>query len=93
MALQMTITSAAGYEVQDAYFRVDEYSCAKDNAVHARLRAYVSQQAAAEGKAYIEGSEDIITLTVDYSDDADNTKKQIYEYAKTLDRYSEAIDV
>ena len=92
MALQMTVTSATGLDVQDAYIKVDEYSCYGNN-VNARLRAYVSKDLADAGASAIEGSEDIITLTVDYSDDADNAKKQIYEYAKTLDKYAEAIDV
>lgn len=92
MALQLTTTSAAGYEIQDAYIKVVEYACYGDT-VHARLRAYVSQQTASDGKAHIEGSEDIITITCDYSDEADNAKKQIYEYAKTLPKYADAIDV
>lgn len=91
-ALQLKIESTTGYEVQDAYVKVDEYSCYGDT-VHARLRAYVSQQASIDGKAHIEGSEEIVTLKVDYSDDACNTKKQIYEHTKMLDKYADAIDV
>lgn len=93
MALQQKITSSTGLTIDDAYIKVDEYSCGKDNTINARLRAYVSQDLAKEGASHIEGSEDIVTLTANYADDAPNAKKQIYEYAKTLDKYAEAIDV
>lgn len=92
MALKQTIESSTGLTIEDGYIKVVEYSCYGDN-VNARLRAYVSQQAANEGKSHIEGSEDIITITADYNDDAPNAKKQIYEHAKTLDKYVDAIDV
>ena len=93
MALQLTFTADTGIVITNAYFKIDEYSCAKDNTINARLRAYASHQAATEGKAYIEGSDNIVTFTADYNDDAANAKKQIYEFAKTLDKYTDAIDV
>lgn len=92
MAFQKEVMSLTGMNVQNAYIKIDEYACYGET-VHVRLRAYVSKELADNGNAPIEGSEDIITLTVDYSDDATNTKKQIYEYAKTLDKYADAIDV
>lgn len=91
-ALKLTVIASTGLEVQDAYVKVDEYSCYGNN-VNARLRAYVSKELADAGASAIEGSEDIITLTVDYSDVAANAKKQIYEHAKTLERYADAVDV
>lgn len=93
MALQLTFTAATGMVITDAYIKVDEYSCGKDNVVNARLRAYASYQAAQDGLAHIEGSEDIISFTADYDDSAVNTKMQIYEHTKTLDKYADAIDV
>ncbi|ETT64955.1 hypothetical protein BSK66_08045 [Paenibacillus odorifer] len=92
MALLLTLTSATGYEVQDAYIKVDEYGC-YGNTVHARLRACVSKELADNGASSIEGSEDIITLTVDYSDNAANAKKQIYEHVKKLDKYVNSVDI
>jgi len=90
-ALKKDVTSSTGLVVENAYIKVDEYSCYGNN-VNARLRAYVSKELADNGASPIEGSEDIITLTVDYSDEADNTKKQIYEFAKTLEKYADAVD-
>lgn len=93
MALQKTITSTAGLEVQNAYIKINEYSCGEENIVNARIRAYVSRELEQQGASHLEGTEEIITLTADYSDDAINTKKQIYEYMKTLEKYTDAIDV
>lgn len=93
MALQITTTASTGYEVRDAYVKITGYTCGINNLVHARLCAYVSKELADAGASHIEGSEDIITLTCDYGDDASNTKKQIYEYAKTLDKFADAVDI
>lgn len=93
MALQKNIQSTTGLEIKNAYIKVDNYSCNKNNIVSAKLLAFVSRSASEEGKAPIEGSGEIITLETDYSDGAINTKKQIYEYAKTIDKYKDAIDV
>lgn len=92
MALSKIIISATGLEIQNAYIRIDEYSCF-ENTVNARVRAYISKDMQISGKAFISGSEDIITMECDYSDIATNTKKQIYTHMKTLDKYSTAIDV
>jgi hypothetical protein len=91
MALQKTIESDVGIEIQNAYILIDEYSCVENN-VNARIRAYVSKDMKEQGKAFISGSEDIISLQCDYSDMAINTKKQIYEYMKTLDKYKDSTD-
>jgi hypothetical protein len=87
MAITKTITSDSGIEVTNAYIRIDGYSCNGENAVCARIRAYVSRELKKADKAPISGTEDIIALSVDYSDTAINPKKQIYEYMKTLEKY------
>lgn len=92
MAISKTVTSETGLVIENAYIRVFEYHCI-GNTINARLRAYVNRQAANDGKAHIEGSEDILTFDGDYSDNAPNAKKQIYEYAKTLEKYEDAVDV
>lgn len=92
MALQKNIQAATGLEVPNAYIKVVEYNCFGDM-VQARLRAYVSKQAALDGKLHIEGSEDVLNLTADYTDEAPNTKKQLYNHAKTLEKYSDAVDI
>jgi len=91
MALQKTIQSDIGLEVQNAYIRIDGYSCYENN-INARVRAYINKDMQMQGKMPISGSEDIITLVVDYSDTAVNTKKQIYEHMKTLEKYVDAVD-
>ncbi|MEK3987462.1 hypothetical protein MHB77_29455 [Paenibacillus sp. FSL K6-3166] len=93
MALTKNVTSNTGIEVESAYIKVDEYSCGKNNTVNARVRAYVSREFEQEGKSFIEGAEDIIQIIGDYSDNALNMKKQIYNHIKTLEKYSDAIDV
>lgn len=45
------------------------------------------------GFSFISGSEEIITLQGDYSDSATNTKKQIYDHMKILEKYIESVDV
>lgn len=91
MALSKTILSDTGLEIQNAYIRIDEYNCFESN-IKARARAYISKDLKDAGKSFISGSEDIITFTADYSDTAVNTKKQIYEHMKTLEKYADAID-
>lgn len=93
MALRMNVVSSAGYEVKDAYLRVDELSIRQDDTVVARIRAYVSREGFYAGLTYIEGSEEIISFSGDFSDHAINTKKQAYEYAKTLDMYLTSVDI
>jgi len=92
MDLQLTITSSTGLEIENAYIRIDEYSC-MDSTINARIRAYVSKEMQQQGKSFIEGTEEIITFDGDYSDEAVNTKKQIYEHMKTLEKYQDAVDV
>lgn len=93
MALQQNATSTTGLEIENAYFKIDEYSCDKNNMVKARIRAYVSKKLADSGAAPIEGIDDSLSFVANYEDNAENTKKQIYEHAKTLDKYADAIDV
>jgi len=93
MALKMTIQSDIGQEFQNAYIRIDEYRCDTNENISARVRAYISRDLMKNGANFIGGSEDIISLKGDYSDLAINIKKQIYEYMKTLAKYSNAIDI
>lgn len=89
----MMVTSSTGLIVESAYIKIDEYSCDKQNNVFARIRAYVSKELENSGSSPIEGSEDLIEITADYSEEAVNTKKQIYNHMKKLEKYSNAIDV
>lgn len=93
MALKMNLNSDIGQEFIDAYFVITEYSCDKNENVHARIRAYVDREKYKQGCDYISGSEQVITLKCDYSEVAINPKKQIYNYMKTLDKYSESVDI
>lgn len=93
MALKMDITSATGLKVEGAYIKIDEYFSYKDNYIFAKVRGYVSKELESTGSAPIEGTEEIIELVCDYSDDAKNSKFQIYTHMKTLEKYADALDV
>lgn len=93
MALQKTVTSASGLTVQDAYIKIDEYTCDKNNTVHATVQAYVNKEFERGGAAPIDGSTHYVALQVDYADDSINAKKQIYEHIKKTNEYADAIDV
>lgn len=93
MALKMTIQSNTGINIEDAYIHIDEYSCNKEEVINARIRSYISRDLMKNGANFISGSEEIITIQGDYSDTAMNTKKQIYNHIKTLDKYLSAIDI
>lgn len=92
MALEMDILSETGMDIPKAYFRIDEYSC-YNTKVFAKIRGYVSRDLHIKGNSPIEGTEHVVEITCDYSDYARNTKIQIYEYLKTLERYDNAEDV
>lgn len=92
MALQLTIKSSAGYEVQNAYIKISSYVC-NGNTVYATLKGYVSKKLANNGADSIEGSEKVFMLTVEYEDGNENTKKQIYNHVKNLEEFINAIDV
>lgn len=92
MALEMDILSETGMDIPKAYFRIDEYSC-YDTKIFAKIRGYVSRDLHIKGNSPIEGTEHVVEITCDYSDYARNTKIQIYEYLKTLERYDNAEDV
>ena len=92
VAISQTIVSDTGLTIQDAYIRVHDYHCS-GNTINVRLRAYINRQAANGGKSHVEGSEDILIIEGDYSENAPNTKIQIYKYAKTLNKYADAVDV
>ena len=92
MALKMNVLSSTGLEINNAYLTIDEYHCYGDK-VFATIRAYVSKEMQELGNAPIEGLNDIVELTCDYSENAKNTKIQIYGYLKTLEKYAGAVDV
>lgn len=92
MGLQKTIISDNGLEIQDAYFRIDEYSCNGSNLINARIRAYVSRDLQKQGANFITGSEDVVSFIGQYFNNSINTKKQCYDYIKTLSKYTDAID-
>lgn len=93
MALSMKLKSNIGIEIDNAYIRIDEIHSDKFNRVQARMSGYVNKEAFINGNKAISGSEDFIYIDGNFEDDSVNIKKQIYEYAKTLDKYSGAIDV
>ncbi|MDF9845165.1 MULTISPECIES: hypothetical protein [unclassified Paenibacillus] len=92
MALQKNLMSSTGMEVPNAYIKIDSYQSDSQNNVSARIRAYVSKELEIEGKAPIEGTEDVILMQAEYSEESVNAKRQIYNYMKTLGKYSDAID-
>lgn len=89
----MNIESTTGFIHENAFLKIDEYSCDQNNNIRARVRAYISREHALAGASHIEGSEEIIEIKGDYSERALNTKIQIYDYLGTLDKYKDAIDV
>lgn len=93
MALKKNVVASTGVTQTSAYIKVYSYTCDSENTINARLRAYASRQHANDGMAHLEGSEDIISFKGNYTDNATNAKIQIYEHAKTLDKYKDAIDV
>jgi len=93
MALQMTVVSTTGLEVENAYIKIDDYSCDENNLIRARIRGYVSRELEKSGHDSIEGTEKIITINGDYSNRALNAKIQIYDYIKSLPEYNSAVDV
>lgn len=92
MALEMDVVSSSGIPVKNAYVAVVEYNCDKDEYINAKVAAYVSKEFKEEGKTFIDGTSDIITIKGDYRDESMNTKKQIYAHMKTLEKYEDAID-
>lgn len=93
MALQLTIKSNIGQNFDNAYIHIDEYVCNATESINARIRGYISRDTMKSGANFIPGSEDIVSLQGDYSDTSINTKKQIYTYMKTLDKYKNSIDI
>lgn len=93
MALQMDVKSSTGLVIKNAYIKIVEYSCNKNNNVSALIRGYVNKELEFMGCSAIEGSDDIIEIVGGYLDNSPNTKKQIYEHMKLLERYQSAVDV
>lgn len=40
----MTVVSTTGVEVENAYIKIDDYSCGENNLIRARIRGYVSRE-------------------------------------------------
>lgn len=93
MALEMDFKSTIGQIFNRVYFTIDEYSCDKKEIVRAKIRGYITRDLSKSGASPLEGSETIVELTVDYSDEATNSKKQIYEKLRTLPEFENAVDV
>lgn len=93
MALEMDFKSTTGQIFNRVYFTIDEYSCDKKEIVRAKIRGYITRDLSKSGASPLEGSDSIVELTVDYSDDATNSKKQIYEKLRTLPEFESAVDV
>jgi hypothetical protein len=82
MALTKTIDTKFGIKVKDCYLRVEHVSISKDN-----MSFYLRKYAAIDKPFF---DEDVITCT--YSMIDKNPYIQAYEYLKTLDEYSDAVD-
>lgn len=84
------LDSGATIEASQAYIRIDSFSGNKDEAT-IYINTYLSQQNFEDGKQAIEPTK-IITFPHSVEDGAPNTVKQGYEYVKTLEEYSDAVD-
>lgn len=82
MAIKNTVETGFGIEVEEAYLRV-EFPFINKDSMSFNLRKYVS-------KDLPFFSEDMITC--DYDIEGSNPYSQAYEYLKTLDEYSDAVD-
>ena len=89
MALKMNIETGHGITLPDSYVRIDEQSGSKEG-ISLRVRYYASKVAAENGKQWVQ--EEILTFVPSVEEDAANFLKQGYEYLKTLEEYTDAID-
>ena len=82
MAIKNTVETGFGIKVEEAYLRVEFPSINKDS-MSFNLRKYVA-------KDLPFFSEDMITCAYDI--EGSNPYIQAYNYLKTLDEYSDAVD-
>lgn len=84
MALKMNIVSPQGFDVQDAYLRVETTQLPKKDAMQFVLRMYktASEPVAFDAKQYV----------CDYNINGGNPFNQAYNHLKTLPEYAAAID-
>lgn len=82
MAIKNIVETVFGIKVEEAYLRVEFPTINKDS-MSFNLRKYVSTELPFF-------SEDMITC--DYDIEGSNPYAQAYNYLKTLDEYSDAVD-
>lgn len=90
MALQLKKTTEHGIGLETAYIRIDELSGSKDRVI-LRVRTYTDHTNFILGRTWIE--ESIYTFSPLVDDVSLNFIKQGYEYLKTLEEYSESVDI
>lgn len=89
----MSFESPVGQKYESLYFRVNEYTCDRNEKTRARVRGCMNRQLTKEGASWIEDSDRIIETPFDYTDEAVNSKKQICEHLKSLEEFATTINV
>lgn len=89
MALQISIQLNNGLEVPNSYIKVGSLNGDKES-LRIVLFRYASQQAALEGKEFIDIKE--YTFKPAEEDNSLRWDRQAYEYLKTLAEYDGAVD-
>lgn len=90
MALQQTVTTKSGIEVQDAYVRIDSVNGNKQQ-LGIIVRVYKDKAAADGNYAYLENRYYNFEPSVETG--SPNFIKQGYEHLKTLPEYADAVDL
>jgi len=83
MALELNITMVSGIKVDGAYARIENVNLNKTN-MRFTVRKYVDKTLPAFSDEVIECEYDLM---------GENPIKQAYEYLKTLEEYTESIEV
>jgi hypothetical protein len=83
MALRKTIVMPQGYEVENAYHRIESLTVHPKDAMTFMLRGYAD----VTKPSFIE-----FVMTCEYSLDGDNPIKQAYEFLKTTSEFDGAED-
>ena len=83
MAIEKTVTTSHGIEVQNAYHRIEGLSIIGKDQIQFRVRSSVD--------GVLPHFSDV-DYQCAYSLDGENPIKQAYEYLKTLDNFSGAVD-
>jgi hypothetical protein len=84
MALKMNMVSPQGFDVQDAYLRVESVQLAKKDALQFVLRMYKNSQE----KLAFDGQQ----FSCEYVLNGNNPLNQAYNYIKTLPEFSTSTD-